>query len=419
MKMHAGLLLLALLFAVKQANDSLAEESIEPVVLRVSGVVEVPEVIVRSPVSGRLTQATVSLGQRVEEGEVLAVLDTEPLRREVDIRKARVQLAELEVDALRAMAGSEEQDQAEAVVQRARARLAELLAGPGQEKVAIAEAVLKRALAEEAILKRECDRQKQRHDAGITTAAEYEKAQGAYEIAAAKAQEAQARLDGLKKGPTAEEIEQQKALVRLAEARLKLVERGLRLRQDRVQQAQIRLELAKEALDAAEERLAGATLRSPISGVVIAKHVEAGDRVRAMAPVVMIADMARPSVRTYIKETDIRRVKVGMTAGVTFDAFPGVELEGYVSSIAVKAEPVPRGYPRPEKAGQRVFRVEVSLASPEVEIRPGVSANVEIVVEVPEQASTLSPDRYRRMGRGRTGAESGQGAPRIQPEEGP
>ena len=102
--------------------------------------------------------------------------------------------------------------------------------------------------------------------------------------------------------------------------------------------AQARLENAQAALKAAEAKMEDLELRAPFSGTISEVNVRQGEWINAGQAVLVAANLADLQVETTdLNEIDAARVKVGNPVVVTFDALPGVEVNGTIKSIAPKA----------------------------------------------------------------------------------
>jgi HlyD family secretion protein len=97
-------------------------------------------------------------------------------------------------------------------------------------------------------------------------------------------------------------------------------------------------------------------------------------------------------VRVNVNENDVVNVKVGDSAKITIDAYPGRKFLGIVKEIASAARTV--GMNTQEEVTN--FQVKIRVVDKGVSIRPGMSANVDIetktvenVIAVPIQAVTV------------------------------
>jgi HlyD family secretion protein len=137
---------------------------------------------------------------------------------------------------------------------------------------------------------------------------------------------------------------------------------------------------ARAALHLAEERLADTTIYAPIAGVILTKNLEAGEIVSAGTPVYTIGDLAHPWVTVYVKEDKLGLVKLQQTARVAVDSYPDKTYSGTVTSIASEAEFSPKNVQTKEERVNLVFAVEVSVENPNGELKPGMPADVTILL---------------------------------------
>jgi len=216
------------------------------------------------------------------------------------------------------------------------------------------------------------------------------------DIAAARAQVVQAR--------TARTLAERNA----ERARL-LVERGAGSDAERLQAeaalsaAKTEEERASSALKALGTELGGASeyqLRSPIAGIVVERNVSVGTEVHVDqdAAVVKVADLSTVWVTADVYEQDLARIKIGDEAAVEVSAFPGHTLTGKITSIGSTADPQ-----------TRVVRARVELPNPDLALRPGMFARVEVrgaadgAVEVPLGALLARRDQFFVFVRDRSG----------------
>lgn len=91
---------------------------------------------------------------------------------------------------------------------------------------------------------------------------------------------------------------------------------------------------AKVARDQAMLNLQRARVLAPISGrVAQSSRLQVGQMMVAGLPVVSIVNDQNSWVEANFKETDLAKMKTGQKAKITFDAYPGLELNGRVDSI--------------------------------------------------------------------------------------
>jgi HlyD family secretion protein len=350
-----------------------------PGVILLSGNIEVTDADVSFKIAGRVEERLFDEGELVKAGDVVARLETGELTAEVGLRRAELQAAQAALDELEAGSRPEEIARAEAAAQEAQAYLDQLVAGPRPQEVAQAQAALERAKADLKNRQVEYDRYTKLHSQGAVTTEDFDKSRTAYEVAQAQVDEVQKRYELVKEGPRKEEIERARAALAQAKASYELVKNGPRLQT--IEQARAHVEQARQSLTLAETQLGYATVRSPLTGVVLAKHIESGEYVAPGTPVVTVGDLVHVWVRAYINETDLGRVTVGQQARVTTDTYPGKVYEGRVSFIASQAEFTPKNVQTKAERVKLVYRIKVDIPNPKMELKPGMPADVEILLD--------------------------------------
>ncbi|MGC8991626.1 MAG: efflux RND transporter periplasmic adaptor subunit, partial [Verrucomicrobiia bacterium] len=184
-----------------------------------------------------------------------------------------------------------------------------------------------------------------------------------------------------------------------ASKRQQLLEAAVGCASAQVAQARANVAGAQAALDRATEDLKHATIRSPISGVVLSRNTEVGDAVSSIlnlgsaATLIMtLGDLSSVYVRGEIDESEVGRIKEGLPVRTTIESYPGEQFAGTVTRIA------PMGR---EQNNVTTFEVRVSIPNPEGKLRVNMSANAEIVLEertgvllVPELAVVYDKEKH-------------------------
>ena len=138
------------------------------------------------------------------------------------------------------------------------------------------------------------------------------------------------------------------------------------------------------SLQQARTNLQHATIRSPVDGVVINRNIDVGQTVAAsfQTPTLftIAEDLTRMQIDTSVDEADIGRVRVGLPATFTVDAWAGEIFRGEVAQI--RYAPV---------VNQNVvtYNVVVTVDNPEKKLFPGMTANVAIEIERRDDALRL------------------------------
>jgi HlyD family secretion protein len=147
--------------------------------------------------------------------------------------------------------------------------------------------------------------------------------------------------------------------------------------------ARATLAQAQASLRRAREIRRDATLTSPVNGVIVERHYDAGSLVGpGDQPVVVVADLRVMKLKAGVSELDTGRLRVGMPARVTVQARPGEFFEGRVAAIAPEVD-----------ARNRHFRIEVRTSNPGGALLSGMYGTATIplvrapqVVAVPREA---------------------------------
>lgn len=163
-----------------------------------------------------------------------------------------------------------------------------------------------------------------------------------------------------------------------------------------VAEAQVRQ--AEAALNSADLELKYTTIRSPVDGIVVARNVEVGQTVAASFATpnlfLIALDLTKMQVDTNVSESDIGGIGEGKDAAFSVDAYPGVRFSGSIRQVRLAPINV-----------QNVvtYNVVVAVDNQDLRLKPGMTANVSIVVaqkeqvlKVPNAALRFTPPRSDR-----------------------
>jgi RND family efflux transporter MFP subunit len=128
---------------------------------------------------------------------------------------------------------------------------------------------------------------------------------------------------------------------------------------------------ADAALRRAREVQRDATLRAPVSGVIVERNFDAGNLVGPGSdkPVVAVADIRTLKLEAGVSELEAGRLKVGSTATITLPAKPGEVYEGRLAAIAPEIDP-----------RNRHFQIEIRVDNRAQRLLGGMYASARIVV---------------------------------------
>ena len=143
--------------------------------------------------------------------------------------------------------------------------------------------------------------------------------------------------------------------------------------------AERQVEQAGASLEVIQVQLSRLNVSSPVSGVVAARHAEVGEIAQAGVPVLTITELEEVTLTAYVPESKIGLVKLGQTALVSVDSYPGESFTGEVVYISPRALFTPGNIQLKEEREKMVFAVKISLVNPEQKLKPGMPADARIL----------------------------------------
>lgn len=153
------------------------------------------------------------------------------------------------------------------------------------------------------------------------------------------------------------------------------------------------LENFQKRLEQAETQLQETKITAPSAGIVILyetfrdgqkRKPRIGDTIIQNQPILYLPDISSMIVKTSIREVDLHKIKTGQPCSITVEAYPDKKLEGSVSFIGALAADRQGG-----NSGAKYFQMTVGITSGDPDLRPGMTARVNILTEKVENALTL------------------------------
>ncbi len=302
------------------------------VALTASGTIEAVEIAVGPEIAGRVRAVLVDEGDPVQAGEALVEFDRELL-------EAQRQQAEAAAEAALAASAAAE------------ANYELLLAGPSPEQLAVAQTVVDRAQ--------------------LSVDAAREAYEALPEVIKETAEERALRL----------QLEQAMAALENARAQYELAQAGARPEQLEAAQAQAeaasaQAEAAQAAISVLDVQMRKLTLLAPAGGVVLARTIHPGEVAAPGQSLLVIGRLDSLTLTVYVPEDVYGAIRLGQTAAVTVDSYPGETFRAAVELISDRAEFTPRNVQTAEGRRSTVFAVRLSLENPEGKLKPGMPADV-------------------------------------------
>ena len=290
------------------------------------GNIDVRQVSLAFEGSGRVAQVDAEEGDRVQPGQVLAILDTRTLALQADQAAAQLRVQEENLRRLKNGARPAE-------IAQARSRLA------------AAQADAQRARREQARLERIATA-----SAGAVSVQDVDRARSAARVAQAAVKERQDALALVQEGARREEIDAADAQVAAARAQLALL---------------------RHQLDQGD-------LRAPVAAVVRSRLLEPGDMASPQRPVLALAVTTPKWARIYVDESSLGQVKPGQAAQLSVDSMPGRTLAGKIGYISSVAEFTPKSVQTEVLRTSLVYEVRVLVDDPDDALRLGQPVTVRL-----------------------------------------
>ncbi len=328
---------------------------------------------VGTQVSGTIQQLFVDFNSPVKKGMLVARID--PATLEAKANQAQADLENSKASVLNQRAA----------VAKAQAELANARANVVRQEVAVRDAKIK------------SDSRVRLFQEGGISQEERDSAKATYDSAVAQVDAAQAG------------VQSAQAALEVTHAQLASAEAQVRQKQAALAQASVDLN--------------NTYIRAPVDGIVVSRNVDVGQTVAAslQAPTLFLIaqDLTKMQVDTNVDEADIGRVALEQEATFTVDSYPGQMFSGRVMQIRQAPQVV-----------QNVVTYDtvVAVPNPDVKLKPGMTANVKILVArhdnailVPNAAFRFRPDGAAAGGPAgaRGGSASGPRAPSFGGAAGP
>ena len=295
--------------------------------LTLYGYVDIRQVSLAFEGSGRIKALNVQEGDRVQEGQVLAVLDTQAL--DIQSKQAQAQLV-VQQQAV------DEQD-----------------AGTRPEEIA-------QAKAQVVSVQAQLDK----------ATKDLQRYQALFNSTGGKAISKQ-EIDGAQSN-----VNTAIASVKERQANLVLLEKGAR-KEDRTA-AKAQVDVTKANLDLMQYKIAQSQLRSPVNAVVRARLQEVGDMTTAQKTVYTLALTNPKWVRVYANEADLSEIKIGSTAQVIRDSKPSQPIQGTIGYISSVAEFTPKTVQTEDIRTTLVYEVRVYVQDLNDQLKMGQPVTVKM-----------------------------------------
>ncbi|RKX78323.1 MAG: hypothetical protein DRP87_06625 [Spirochaetes bacterium] len=294
--------------------------------------------------SRKVEKIFVKIGQIVESGKVVAVVDSSGL--------------DLELSS--ALSNLESQ----------KAKMESLKEKPTKEELTIAKSELDQAKANLEIQESNYKSVKALHEKGLASRDQLLEAEKQLTLARANFETASLKLEDTLKGADSEEL------------------------------MSVQSALSKAENEYLKARLAfqSTRIRTPVSGKIAELHIKTGDLISPSSEIVTVTVNNPMILKASVDEIDIGKVKPGLKATVTPFGFPDLQLTGEVTEINPKAK---------IEGNVTVFEVSIEVPNANETILWGMNADAEIVISEARDVLALPNSAIQRTVRTSSGLPAG------------
>lgn len=311
-------------------------------------------ITVSSRVSGWVTKINVAEGDEVSQGQVVFEIDSRDSKLLVDQLVAQIQGLDAERQRMRAEKDwVDKQTQARVRTQKSELNAAQATVKSLDPQLALARSDLTRAksLYQKKIVSR------QTHD---QARARMEQLAGEYETATAEVQSARNKLL---------EAEAERTRLNVLDGEIAKLAH---------QEGVLRSRVAQQQLD-----LADRSIRGPVNGVIDKVFVDTGEYVSPGQRLALTHDPHSIWIEANVKETEIRKLKIGQMVNVGVDAYPDQVFAGHVIAIGNTTTAEFALLPSPNPSGNftkitQRLPVRIAIDQKERLLRPGMMVEVNI-----------------------------------------
>lgn len=352
----------------------------------------------------------VASGQ-VEQARINNDLETKRIESSIASARKGLQLAEANLKSVQAMTDQQVLQAENSLKKLETESSRKYKAEVDQAKLSLAETqlILKTAKSTLDLAESEAERYQKLLEQKFVSQAQYEaaekkltEAQASYESALGSVKSAQLRLDLAEKnlkqleGDIADQKEsleklKQSADAQITEARLRMEQQEddldnlLASEEDQKKNAELRVlgaikykERSEAELNRLKEELRWTLKLAPRSGTITDCEIEVGQAVASGRsewgggqPIMKISDLSQMVVKAYVNEIEIRKVQEGQRAEIHVSAYRDRVFDGKVWKISPSAK---------MRDNIRSFEVTVLITNVSKELRPQMTADVDIIV---------------------------------------
>ncbi|WP_025717592.1 efflux RND transporter periplasmic adaptor subunit [Paenibacillus sp. 1-18] len=306
-------------------------------------------------ISGKIESINLTVGQKVNKGDVLFTIDQKDLKDTITQNQESYQVTLANLKQAESGAAQSVQ-QAESSVDQAKSALVQQDSSITQAQNSLVDAQNSVNNAQSTLT-----RNQQLFSAGAVSQSDLEQSEIAFKKAQTALENAQIALHNAQTSKESAQTTYNNAL------------KSLRLAQQKtgIDVARASVNQAKASLDTARSQLANAIVRSPMSGTISVVSGTTGQMISPQSAVVTIANTNPILAKINVSEEDLTKLNVGSTVTVGVDSL-GKRIDAKVTAVNPVMDNDLKAYP-----------VEISVPNPSGEFKSGMVVNVYMKTEAP------------------------------------
>ena len=126
----------------------------------------------------------------------------------------------------------------------------------------------------------------------------------------------------------------------------------------------------EEGLKQAKSQLEDSYIRSPINGVIGQRFLSVGDMAVGQMPVVTVVQMDTIKIMVNVIEKYASNLRIGLPAKITIASLQDTSFDGKITKVSPVIDPQ-----------SRMILTEIKVPNPERKLKPGMFADVQIILE--------------------------------------
>ncbi len=296
--------------------------------------------ILSSEISGKIVDINKDFNEKINKGEVLAIFDQNPFILSVKESQTLVDISKSKLK------------QKKASLEKAKSELNNAISNKSGAESRLNDSALYLSKLEENLEER-----KALFDKKFISKKEFDDTNFDYESAI------------IQNGTLKSEISSLDAVINSRKAQIEIIKAELEEVEKIIQQSELTLE--SEELDLTKTKIV-----SPIDGFILDRHISVGDVLGAYQKdsiMFTIAEtLSNMNIEIFIDESDIGNIKLNQIVEFSTDAFPDRKLNATISQI--RYSPI-------DDQNVITYEVIASFDNPENLLLPGMTANVDIIVQ--------------------------------------